>query len=326
MFTNTLLKLFPPPKFLDIPYSGLDISDDAIRCIDFSHHAKHLSIHKYGMKPLPIGTIESGNIKNKDVLINTLSEFRKESNLYTVKVSLPEERMYLFKTEIFATSEQEIKQNIEFKLEENVPLSASDAIFFFDIIPNTVEEEDKRFASVSVAPRDLVISYLDALRSAGLMTISFEVQAKACAHSLIPYKSRETVIIVNIMDHKSGLYVVCGRTVCFTSTISWGKKNMENTENIHDAIDELKRELGKVNSYWVLHGHGTIISKIILSGRGALSPGLVSHCSPDAKIVAEIGQVWKNAFPIDKYIPPIHLEDSLDYAVASGLALPRFLN
>ncbi len=325
MFTKTFLKLFPPPKFLDIHYSGLDISDDAIRCIDFSDNQKHLSIHKYGVKSLPPNTVESGNIKNKEVLIKALTDFRQELGIYTVKVSLPEERIYLFKTEIFSTNEQEIKQSIEFKLEENVPLSLSEAIFFFDIIPNSLEDEDRRFASVSVAPRELVMSYLEVLKSAGLTAISFEVQAKACAHSLVQINSKGTVIIVNIMEHKSGIYIVCERTVCFTSTIPWGRKNMEDSKDKDSAIEELKRELARVNSYWVLHGHGTIISKIILSGRGALFQGLVSNCSPDAKITAEIGQVWQNAFSVDKYIPPIQFEDSMDYAVASGLALPRSL-
>ena len=148
MFTKTFFKLFPPPRFLDIPYSGLDISDDALRCIDFIHHPRHLSIHKYGMKSLPPGIIESGNIRNREKLIEFLKYFRKEMGIHTVKVSLPEERIYLFKTEIFSDNEQEIKQSIEFKLEENVPLSASEAIFFFDIIPDHTQEE-KRFASVS---------------------------------------------------------------------------------------------------------------------------------------------------------------------------------
>jgi Tfp pilus assembly PilM family ATPase len=325
MFTKTFLKLFPPPKFLDIHYSGLDISDDAIRCVDFVDNQKHLSIHKYGFKPLPPNTIESGTIKNKEVLIKALTDFREEMGIYTVKVSLPEERIYLFKTEIFSTNEQEIKQSIEFKLEENVPLSVSEAIFFFDIIPSSLEDEDRRFASVSVAPRELVMSYLEVLKSAGLSAISFEVQAKACAHSLVEINSKGTVIIVNIMEHKSGVYIVCERTVCFTSTIPWGRKTMEDSKDLSSTIEELKRELTRVNSYWVLHGHGTIISKIILSGRGALFQGLVSDCSPDGKITAEIGRVWQNAFSVDKYIPPIHFEDSLDYAVASGLALPRSL-
>ena len=127
------------------------------------------------------------------------------------------------------------------------------------------------------------------------------------------------------MDHKSGIYIVCERTVCFTSTIPWGKKNMDSSENIVDSIDELKRELSRVNSYWVLHGHGTVISKIIISGKGALREGLVSHCSPDVKISAEIANVWLNAFSTEEYIPNVSFEDSLDYAVASGLALPRFL-
>lgn len=121
------------------------------------------------------------------------------------------------------------------------------------------------------------------------------------------------------MNKKTGIYVVVGGVVCFTSTISWGKGG---------NIEELKKNLKQVNDYWKEHGLGTTVSRIVFAGQGALADGLISECSssfgPASDMIRfEIAKVWQNAFSHDHYIPPISHDESLDYAVAAGLALPE---
>ncbi len=317
MSTKTFFKLFPPPKFLNIPYAGIDISDDAVRCIEYSEGVKGLKLHRYGSRNLNPGIIESGNIIKEKELIDIISSLAKELNIDTVKASLPEERMYLFKTEVPTVSEDQIRHNIEFKLEENVPLSPSDAIFFFDLIPKTnsvdIKTEHSTYASVSVAPRDLVNSYLNVLRSSGLGVVSFEIQPKAIARAVVPVGSSDNHMIVHIMNNKTGIYIVCGGVVCFTSTISLGSSS---------DISLFQNEIIKVYSYWLEYGVGGVINKIILSGKEALRIGGDSRISPDPRIPVEIAEIWQNAFSNNHYIPPITFEDSLQYVVAAGLALP----
>lgn len=325
MLAHKFFKLFPPPKFLDIPYAGLDISDDAVRCIEYSHSRHHLTVRRFGMKALEPGVIEGGEIKNAEALVQALAELSHELKVHVVKASLPEEKMYLFKTQVPSVSKKEIRQNVEFKLEENVPVTADEAVFFFDLIPKSagvIIEGDTggNPIGVSVAPTSLVLPYLEVLRAAGISVLSFEVQAKAIARSLVPKNSSGTDIIVYIMNKKTGLYVVVGGVVCFTSTVPWGK-GMPSAE--------LKKHLLQVDTYWREHGLGTLVSRVVFAGQGALQDGLISECSSgfsgpqDAQIRFEIGKVWQNAFSHDNYIPPIAYEDSLDYAIAAGLALPE---
>lgn len=324
MLSQTFLKLFPPPKFLNIPYAGLDISDDEVRCIEYSGTSRGLTIRRYGVKSLPPGVIVGGEIQKAEALSEVISDLAKELKVNVVKASLPEEKMYLFKTEVPSADRKEIRQNIDFKLEENVPLSSDESIFFFNLIPNTVVRASGAgsLVSVSVAPRNLIASYLDAIKACGITVLSFEIQAKAIARSLIPYDSKETVIIIHIMERKTGVYIVCAGAVCFTSTIQWGNRQIRDAKAGPAAFADLKKQIQQVENYWAEHGLGTTVSRIIFSGRGSLSEGLVSECIPDSAVRAEVGNVWLNAFSHDDYIPPIPYEDSLDYAVAAGLALP----
>lgn len=322
MLAQKFFKLFPPPKFLDIPHAGLDISDDAVRCIEYSVNARGYSLCQYGSKVLPSGVVEGGEIKDPKVLSETISALARELKISVVKASLPEEKMYLFATQVPSTNRKEIRQNIEFKLEENVPLSPAESIFFFDPIPPSPTDTNNKegnIVSVSVAPRSLVNSYLEVIKSAGLTTVSFEVQAKAIARAVVPRDLTDTEMIVYIMNRKTGIYIVSGGVVCFTSTIPWGYTSGMKTV---DDIGDLRKQLLQVNSYWSLHGRGTEISRVVLTGRGALVDGLVSHCFNDPKIRVEIGNVWQNTFFHENYIPSIPYEESLDYAIAAGLAFP----
>src|SRR3989344_3257385 len=325
MFSQKFFKLFPPPKFLNTPYAGLDISDDAVRCIEYKRESYGLSISKYGEKLLSPGIVDGGEIKDEQKLKEAISSLAEEQKLSFVKVSLPEERMYLFKTAIPSTDEREVRQNIEFKLEENVPVSSKEAIFFFNIIPNKTENEEM-FASVSVAPRSVIMSYLNLFNSIGLTVISFEAGAKAIARTFSLRGSIGTDMLVHIMNKKTGIYVVHGGAVCFTSTVPWGSETHD--KNLLD-FGELKKHIEQVYSYWLDHDKSMKIERIIFSGKGALADGLISHCSPSTlsseKIKVEIGKVWQNAFTPEKYIQPIPYEESLNYAVVAGLAFPKII-
>jgi hypothetical protein len=324
MLSKTFFKLFPPPKYLNIPYAGLGISDDAIHCLEYSISNHGYTLLKYGSRQLRQGVIESGYVKDEASFIKELISLRDELKISTVRVSLPEERMYLFRTDISDINDHQIRQNIEFKLEENVPLPASEAVFFFDKFPRNIKK-DKNFVSVSVAPRDLVNSYLQILQKAGLTVISFEIQAKAIARAVVSNESSDAQMIIHITNKKTGLYIVCGGVVCFTSTIAWGGEMIrgKNVADIPDDIFSLRHEIEKVYSYWSQHGEMQPIKSIIISGHDALVISQISHLSPDPHIILRVADVWQNAFSINHYIPKITLEESLDYATAAGLALPQ---
>ena len=324
MFTKTFFKLFPPPKFLNEPYAGIDISDSAIHCIQFVPAKGHagrnggLVIGKFGMRPLAQGIVEGGFVKEKEKLSAAVAELAREMNVERVRASLPEEEMYIFKTQVPAHSDRKtMAQNIEFRLEENVPLSPANAIFYFDTIPGTeVASAGTISASVAVAPRKVVETYLEVLNNAGLTVISFEMQARALARVFVPKHkslSNEALLIVNIFNRKIGMYVIYGGVACFTSTVSRG-------DNLAETV---VAETKKIREYWSERGEGKKdLAHMIISGSDALSAGLAEQVSVIPGISVETANVWKNAFSAEEFVSPIPAAESLDYAVAAGLALP----
>ena len=122
MHSSLFFKLFPPPRFLLMKHGGLDISDDAIHFLEYDSTVHGATIGKYACVELPAGCVEDGDIKDGKKLGDALEKLDRAQGITFAKVSLPEEKVYLFQTDVQSTDVKGIVQNIESKLEENVPL------------------------------------------------------------------------------------------------------------------------------------------------------------------------------------------------------------
>lgn len=315
MFKSRFLKLFPPPKYLAMPYAGLDISDDALTFIEYSNGIHGKVISKFGREELPKGLVTGGDIHNEKTFLEILKKFTEKNSLHRVKVSLPEEKVYLFHTDVPNTDTRSIASHIEFKLEENVPLSAKDALFFYDLVSPSSEEKTLR-ASVSVVPLMYIEKMMNILRDSGLKLIAFEIVPRTIVNASLDLHSGVTSLIVHGMKNKVGLYITFGGMVYFTSTVQIG----EGENALHDVLTS---EISRVLAFWTHKEDApSAISHIIISGHDANKIrdmlGTVVNAEMPPRVIAD---VWRNAFNINHYIPPVSQEDSMEYIVASGLAL-----
>lgn len=309
MHQSLFFKAFPPPKYMSMRFSGLEISDDAIRCLQYAPSSRGQVISKYDQVLLPDDTILGGDIKNETVFVDILKKFDDKNDLNYVSVSIPEEKAYLFQTDVVGESEKDIAQNIESKLEENVPLLAKDAVFYFDLMPLEVTEGILR-ASVSVVPRTYVEKQISLLQSAGVFPVAFEVAPKSIARAALNCDPKKTSMVVHVMKSKIGIYIVSAGVVCFTSTVGHGD-GISLAQNINHSL-----------TYWSSRPGGHI-DEILLAGSRSIEfeEQIVSSLTDTNKCQVNVVNTWKNALNLDSYTPSIPKADSLDYVVVAGLAL-----
>ncbi len=355
------LDFFPPPKFLEMRPVGLAFSERSVRAVEFVQSPKGLILGRFGMRAIPEGAIKEGYVNSKEAVTEVLSALQKELGIEFVRASLPEEKAYLFKTEVPKAAQDDIRQSIELRLEENVPLKTQDAIFDYALIPEIENKENKDHLDVSVSalPTKVVLTYLEIIKASGLKPVSFGVEAGALSRALVPKGNLGTFMIVNIGETCTGLSVVSRGVVQFNSTIAIGgdaftsalgkhfsvdsaeakkikeergfvkrRRNMELFFSLMNTVSSLKDEISKLFIYWQTHRNppgstGKQIEKIILCGRDSSLVGFDEYLSIAMKVPIEVGNVWQNAFSFDDYIPTIPFLDSLEYASAIGLALPR---
>ncbi|MBM2817591.1 MAG: Type pilus assembly protein PilM [Parcubacteria group bacterium] len=339
--------------------AGLDISDQTIRVIKFSKNKDGLSLNIFGEEKLPQGLIVSGEINKKDELVKILKSVKQKYSLDFVRVSLPEEKAYFFKTEIPKVENGEIRQSIEFRLEENAPIRADEAIFDYGLISQDHVKSDHLDVIVSVIPKLVAESYADLLDKSGLTAVSFEIESKTIVRSALKKGERGSVMIINIRDSVTVVTLVRDGTVRFTSSFGMGgnlitealkkifsvsfeeaekikneKLYSENKESIAiffslaSIVSAIKDEISKFYSYWLAKNDsggesGGKISKLILCGKDSAIVGLKEYLSQSLRINVETAEVWSNIFSLNRRVPEINFLDSLNYAVAIGLAAPE---
>lgn len=389
---NWFLIHIPPPEYMSMSHVGVDISPVSIHVVELLKKEGHLQLGQYGVHQLPTFVDRSQPLIQNEGLIAKLKEIKKIYNLDFVEVAIPEELAYLFTTSLPYGDEETIRNHIELHLEENVPVSLADAVFDYHMIAeevtdssepetsttNTVpgRKEDSGvvetsvlqqvtklhsfLASVSVVPRSIIDSYIEAFELAGMTPVSFLIENQALSKSIIKKGDDAPRLMVHVGEKKSVLSVISNGSVQFTSTVPIGSEDFtqaimkeydvtreeairmktergfqkgDNQGSIFMSLintaSALKDEVDRIIMYWQSYidkrptKKSSKLSSIVLSGRDALINGFKEYLSATVRLPVNIANVWSNVYDIDKKIPEIEYIDSLDYASAIGLALPK---
>lgn len=356
---DAVTTVLPPPPYLKMSAVGVDISDTSMKYVHFEPDrmlGKQLQLRQWGDVPIPDGVLQRGVVTDVPALGKALAELKSKTGASLVRVSLPEERAYIFETEIDAdTKPKEIRGLLEFRLEENVPLSPRDAYFDYDIMPSAVDQK-KLHVLVTVYARETIMNYYEACQMAGLKPMAFEVEAQAIARSVIAHSDPRTHMIIDFGKTRSGIGIVSRGMLLYTSTIDIGGADLsaamrtylgdldekeltrlKNTSGIlisreqpdvqrslQPVVNRVVEEVVTRLNYWQQRNDGLDdrqIHTIQLCGGSANMRGLTSYMSAQTGIEALRANVWKNVVAKDNWIPDIDVRHSYGFATAIGLAL-----
>jgi len=346
---NGFLKYFPTPRFLAQPAVGLAISDQAVRFVLLKHFDDGgLKPIIYGERLLPAGALLGGDIARAKEIIEILKELKKGWPTPYVAVSVPEEKAFLFKTEVPMMAEKYIRGNLDLHLEEFVPIASHEAVFDFELIGPSKIKTDSLDIGVAVLSQKIVSHFVGVLEVAGIKPLSLEVEPQAVARSLIRQGDQRTVLIINFGGVSTGLAIVGHNVVQYSSTLNIGGNtfssalrksitttdkeadgNIEKFSSLLGTLSVLRDEINRLLVYWREHrvladgGTGNKIELIILCGRDSSINGFREYISASVNLPVTVGNVWANTFSFDDYVPSIQFSDSLGYAAAIGLALRR---
>lgn len=357
-FSSVFSRVIPTPQYLTLPSVGIDISDTSLKYIQLvpDHDTHALAIAHWGDIEIPAETVSRGVLLKPEQLTTALQEVRVKTGIAHVRISLPEERAYIFETKIKqGTPFKEIRGLLEFRLEENVPLSPRDAFFDYEVIESKTNASEMR-VSVTVYARETIMGYYEAARAAGLIPLSFEVEAAAIARATLPAAQHGTHMVIDFGKTRTGVGIVHEGSLMYTSTIDIGGKELstamrtvlgdvpesdlttiKNTSGLQlqqdnlavhsvlvDSMKSITDEIALRIEYWRSHAastHEQDVSSIILCGGSSNLQGLAGHFSSVLGIDTSLAAVWQNVFSLEDTIPPIDKRHSLGYATAVGLAL-----
>jgi len=351
------LKLFPIPSFLEARSFGLDISDESVKFIELVNTRHGMKVGRWGERIIPPGVIESGKIQSPERMEEILSKLRKEEGVKSVRVSLPEEQVYLFQLRLEKTGLKSVKESIELVLEEHIPIQAQDAIFDYDFVK---EDEQSIEVQVAAIPKNVIDNYMLIFEHSKMNVESFELEAQSISRAVIRKGDMGTYMIVDFGKKRTGIFIISGGIVMFTFTLDVGgislnnviqksfnvsleeaekmkqkyglERNSENKEIfavLLNSVSILRDEIVKHFLYWQTHKdeegkNNPPITKIILCGGDSNLLGLADYISVSMKTEVEMANVWINIIDTENYVPEMSFRQALAFATAFGLVLGNF--
>ncbi len=354
MSVSSLKTFFPIPSIITPRSVGFDVSDQSIKFVELAERSYGLDVIRHGAISIPQGVIISGKIQDTVRFTDILQTFQKKERVSRVRVSLPEEQVYLFEISIPKVEPKEIPGTIELSLEEHIPIKASEAVFDYSLIRETETNFDLQVAALPVGVAE---SYVSVFRDAGLDPISLELEAQAVARAVTQRGEKVTVLVIDFGETRTGISIVENGLVRFTTTLEIGgyaitktiekmcqcnfadAERMKRTiglsrkpeheelfSTLLQSIAVLRDEVNKHYLYWHTHkdelgGEHQKIASITLVGGNANMPGLQEYLAASLKTKVTIANPWINITDPHVRIPSIESTDALSYATALGLAL-----
>lgn len=329
-FFSSIQKYIPIPKTMAFEHAGIDIGIGHVRHISFKQSPKGISIKHFGVLEIKEDLDRTKPLIENSDLIDILKKIQKETGYKYAEASLPEDLVYIYTTEVDMADESTMRTQIEFRLEENVPVKVEEAVFDVTHVLS-MPQTNKVLVSVAVVPKKVVEDYMAVFREAGMEVVSFLVQNQALAKTLIAKDDSDPYCIVTVERKNIIVSVVSAGIVLYTSTIEQSvfKENLE-LERI-EILQEMVREVYKVIFFWFSYieknpQYGFKPLKAILlssTHRDILESDFASMITRELSSEVRIGDVWINIHIENNEIPQICKKDSYQYATAIGLAMPK---
>lgn len=354
---GTLDRWFPAPQFLCPRTSGIDISDNSIKVMTLLRTETGTEVASFAQDAIPAGIVEHGVVKDPAQLGAALDRLVETAHApRRTHIALPEEPAYVFMMSApDVRKPTQVRIAIEFEFEGRVPLKPEAAVYDYDILsyhPDGVGAD----IAVSVFPKTIVEGYLEALRIAHIEPVSFEIESRSIARSIVAKDMEQASLVVDFGRARTGIAILKGQVPIFTSTVEVGGDTITNIIMKELKVDEIQAEAYK-NEHGITIGKDNQVAEVIMGTAAALADEIVRHhrywdslrnetgerVTPIAEVLLTGGSsnlrglpeyiaarvqsptlradVWRNVCLFDRYIPSVTSNHALGLSTVIGLAL-----
>jgi type IV pilus assembly protein PilM len=340
---------------LDKSIFGLDIGTYSIKAAEVKYHGDRAELYAASIIDMP----ESEKIltqKDKSGLVDCLkkaaaySRPRAFDTKYVVS-ALPESKVYTDVLTMPKMTEEELFSAIPLEAAKHIPLDIKESYIDYSISEKT--KDGKINILVVAASKKLVEFYIEIFRSAGMELLSLEIKPIAVARAILTEEMKKiTVLILDIGANASSITVLHrgNFVVAITSSIGGevyvkaiadelgveraealkmadlAAKSEENKNRIlrvlYPSFEDITAKINKTIGFYQNKGsEKKRVEKILITGGGAITPGLKEYLKENTGVDTEIAYPLINVKgDMDK---KISLSEASSIVTAIGLALKR---
>ena len=355
LFTVSLSDLIPLRR--DEPYLSVDIGSNSIKVVEVRGSTGQLRLIHAATLPTPAGAIQNNMVYETTAVAEAMRALVDSCGMHAHKTitAVPGPAVIIKRVTLPAQSAQELENTILFEAGNFIPEDLENVNLDYQITDYL--DDGKRMEVLLVAAKkDIVASYTETVRAAGLMPVIIDVDYFALENMFeTNYEAApdRAIALVNIGARYSSINILKGGRSTFTGDVPVGGRDItealmrdlnigaEDAETlkagqvsdqvmadqaalvIESGASALIEEIHHALSFFWTAATDETIDKVYLSGGVARMPGLAQQLSQRVQAPVEIADPFAQV-TLDQTIdtPKLH-EQSPEFAVAMGLATRR---
>lgn len=340
-------------------YVGLDISSNSVKVAEVTAGKEAPVLTNLGTVPIPEGVVRDGEVEDGVTLAESIKELWSITGIKerSVILGIANQKVIVRPIELPYMEKEELDSALRFQVQEFIPIPIEDAILDYDIIEEFMTAEEERMLTVLLvaAHKEMINTFIEVLREAGLNPSAIDLKAFALPRSLIPlaelqaaYEETEAVCLINVGAGITNItilkenvprfarFLLRGgddfvRNIVNRLDMQWeeaeavrrGKVvNPEAQEVLQQDIFGFVGEIRRSIDYYIAQTQERAFRKVIVSGSGSLTVNLIQEMNRGLRLPVEIGKPLQNVqlgrLP---YTPEELAEIEPTVAVCVGLAL-----
>lgn len=340
---------------------GIDLSDTSIKMVRLGGRGER-RLQAYCWKPVPAGAVQNGIIQDRQVVRKVVEESLRSCRLYSymhdsAAASIPEVQSFMRVVELPLMETHEVGEAVQWEVAQHIPFGLENVYLDWQPLPGDGHgTPDRMEVLVGASQKKVVDPVYEILREAGLDVAALELESQAIIRALISPQLHRTqgLLIIDLGGSSVNVVVLDHGAVRFAASLQRGvqafmeqvfspserapsgpsqAKHLPETSNVIQRLRPFQEELvlevhGIVEFYNSSSGEQHKIREIILTGGGSNLPGFAEvFLRHFDDVHVQRGNPWVNVFaPSVQARLPLHLQESVHFTTAIGLALRSVLS
>jgi type IV pilus assembly protein PilM len=356
LFTTSLGDLNPFRR--EENYLSVDIGSSTIKVIEVRTGTHGLEILNFGTAPTPSSAIHSNMVTEPDLVAEAIRNLLEQKGIRARKAvtAVPGPAVMIKRVALPNQSPQETEQAVMREARNFIPEDLDNVNLDYQVTSTTVDTGDELEVLMAAAKKEIVNSYADTLRLAGLTPVVVDVDYFALDNMYeLNYDPLENQVaaLVNIGSRYSSINILKEGRSTFTGDVPVGGRDItealvrdlgipaDEAERIKlgvaagdldeeqvsmallPAVDALIEEVHYALSFFWTAATDERIDVLYLSGGGAQTPELANRLAERAEAPVEVSDPFGRILIDEEVDVAVLRRRASEFAIAMGLAVRR---
>ncbi|MDR7587376.1 MAG: type IV pilus assembly protein PilM [Armatimonadota bacterium] len=259
-------------------FVGIDVGSHTVKAVELAPAGTRYRVLHAGWGETPPGAVKEGAVVEPQALGLAIRQVLSRAGIRPGRVvsAVGGQAVIVRELKLPPMSPDELKQAARFEAERYIPYGVREVNMDFDVIGETVEDNQRKIVVLLVAARrEVVDRHVQALEAAGVQPFVLDVESFAVIRALQPHADGEgtATVFVDIGGETTDIVIVEGRQLRLTRNINIGGDNL--TKAVASRLDmefsaaaQLKEEKGSV----LLEGEPLPDDRTVLALHDAMLP------------------------------------------------------